>query len=715
MKKHVCIICGYVYDGELPFEDLPDDYECPICGVSKNKFEVLTHDHKESFLKINYGLYVITSRDGNEDNGCVIDALMQLTDNPPVVAFSINKVNKTHEMLMKSKEFNISVLTEDAPKELFKIFSTKSGYDMNKFEEYTDFERSRNGIVYLSKHINARLSGKVVDAIDAGTHTLFRGEITDSAVINNQETLTYAEYRNDIKYKQMFCFQCQQTARGTGCAVAGVCGKKADVADLQDKMTGKLVALARAAQGRNTPETDALILDGLFTAVTNVNFNPVSLTGLGSRISAATAKFGAEKEMDMRDLWSENVDIRSLKALILFGIRGMAAYAHHALMLGKTDAEINGFFYKALVTIGEEHSIAELLDVAMEVGRINLKCMELLDNANTGAYGVPTPVKVTTNIEKGPFIVVTGHDLHDLKLLLEQTVGKGVNIYTHGEMLPSHGYPELGKYPQLKGNFGTAWQNQQNEFSNIPAPILFTTNCLMPPRPNYMDRVFTTSVVDFPGAKHIGDDKDFSEMIALAIQLGGYSEDRKMTGINGGDVLTTGFSHRTVLSLADKVVDAVKSGAVKHFFLVGGCDGAHTGRNYYTEFVKKTPKDSIVLTLACGKYRFNDLDLGTIGDFPRIMDMGQCNDAYGAIKVALALSEAFGCGVNNLPLTLVLSWYEQKAVAILLTLLYLGLQNMYLGPTLPAFLSPNVAKVIVEKFNLMPISTPDEDLKKILG
>lgn len=715
MKKFICIICGYVYDQELPFGELPGDYECPICGVGKNKFEELVHNHKETFLKINYGMYVITAREGSKDNGCVIDALMQMTENPPVVAFSLNKVNKTHEMVMKTKEFNISVLTEEASKELFSIFSSKSGWDINKFANCTDIRRSANGIAYLPKYINARMSGRVIETIDSNSHTLFRAEITDSEVINNKDTLTYSEYRKGINYKQMFCFQCQQTARGTGCAVSGVCGKKADVADLQDKMTGELVALARAVNGRNTLETDEIVIDALFTGITNVNFNPESIDAITKSIADLTKKFGGAKEMVMRDLWGENEDVRSLKALILFGLRGISAYAHHALMLSRTDAEVNAFFYTGLKAIGDDLTIPQLLQIVLETGRINLKCMELLDHANTGAYGVPTPVKVTTNIEKGPFIVVTGHDLHDLKLLLEQTEDKGINIYTHGEMLPAHGYPEMRKHTHLKGNFGTAWQSQQREFSGIPAPILFTTNCLMPPKRNYADRVFTTSVVDYPGLKHIGGDKDFSEMIAKAIELGGYPEGRKMQGINGGDVLTTGFSHRTILSLADKVIDAVQSGAVKHFFLVGGCDGAQTGRNYYTEFVKKTPKDSIVLTLACGKFRFNDLDLGAIGDFPRIMDMGQCNDAYGAIKVALALSEALGCGVNDLPLSLVISWYEQKAVAILLTLLYLDIKNIYLGPTLPAFVSPNILNVLVEKYNVTPISTPEEDLNKMLG
>ena len=318
-------------------------------------------------------------------------------------------------------------------------------------------------------------------------------------------------------------------------------------------------------------------------------------------------------------------------------------------------------------------------------------------------------------VEPGPFIVVTGHDLHDLKQLLEQTDGKGVNIYTHGEMLPCHAYPELKKHPQLKGNFGTAWQNQQKEFDNLPAPILYTTNCLMPVKSSYADRVFTTEMVSYPEMVHIGDNKDFTPVIEKALELGGYTENQIRTGINGGSSVMTGFGHNTILSVADKVVDAVKNGDISHFFLVGGCDGARVGRNYYTEFVKQTPKDSIILTLACGKFRFNDLDLGTIDGLPRIMDMGQCNDAYSAIKVAVALSEAFGCGVNELPLSMVLSWYEQKAVCILLTLLHLGIKNIYLGPTLPAFVSKNVLNFLVENYNISPISTPEEDLKKILG
>ena len=355
-----------------------------------------------------------------------------------------------------------------------------------------------------------------------------------------------------------------------------------------------------------------------------------------------------------------------------------------------------------------------LLPLVLKTGEVNLKCMELLDRANTQTFGTPVPNEVPLKIEKGPFIVVTGHDLLDLKLLLEQTKDKGINIYTHGEMLPAHGYPELKKYPHLKGNFGTAWQNQQKEFDGIPAPVLFTTNCIMPVKPSYADRVFTTEVVSYPGMVHIGEEKDFTPVIQKALELQGYKEDKQLTGINGGEKVMTGFGHGTVLSLADKIVAAVKEGKIKRFFLVGGCDGARPGRNYYTQFVKLTPPDTVVLTLACGKYRFNDLDLGTVAGFPRIMDMGQCNDAFGAIRVAVELAKAFDCGVNDLPLSLVLSWYEQKAVCILLTLLYLGINNILLGPTLPAFISPNVLNYLVEHYHISPISTPEEDLKKIL-
>lgn len=341
--------------------------------------------------------------------------------------------------------------------------------------------------------------------------------------------------------------------------------------------------------------------------------------------------------------------------------------------------------------------------------------MELLDRANTSTYGNPVPTKVTMTIEKGPFIVVSGHDLYALEQILKQTDGKGINIYTHSEMLPAHGYPELKKYSHLKGNFGTAWYTQQREFIDIPAPVVFTTNCLMPLRENYADRIYSTEVVSYPGMVHIGKDLDFTPVIEKSLELGGYKEDKRLTGINGGDTVYTGFARNFVSEHSGEIVDLVKQGKIKHFFLVGGCDGARPGRNYYTEFVKNAPKDSIILTLACGKYRFNDIDLGEIEGLPRIMDMGQCNDAYSAITVALALADAFGCGVNELPLTMVLSWYEQKAVCILLTLLYLGVKNIFLGPSLPAFISPDILKFLSENYNLTPISTPEEDLKRILG
>ena len=418
----------------------------------------------------------------------------------------------------------------------------------------------------------------------------------------------------------------------------------------------------------------------------------------------------------MNTLWTTDEDVRSLKSLILFGIRGMAAYAYHASVLGYTDETISKFFYKALFAVGmKDWGMDELLPIVLEVGEVNLRCMELLDQANTTTYGTPVPTTVPLTIEKGPFIIITGHDLKDLQLLLEQTKDKGINIYTHGEMLPAHAYPEFKKYSHLKGNFGTAWQNQQKEFDNIPGAILYTTNCLMPVKASYADRVFTTEVVSYPEMVHIGEEKDFTPVIEKALALGGYTKDQHMTGINGGIQVTTGFSHGTVLSVADQVIEAVKNGDIKHFFLVGGCDGARVGRNYYTEFVKQSPADSIILTLACGKYRFNDLDLGTIGGLPRIMDMGQCNDAYSAIKVAIALAEAFECDVNELPLSMVLSWYEQKAVCILLTLLHLGIKNIHLGPTLPAFISPNVLNFLVENYGISPISTPEEDLKKLLN
>ena len=528
--------------------------------------------------------------------------------------------------------------------------------------------------------------------------------------------------------QEMFCYQCEQTAGCTGCVgKRGVCGKTAEAANLQDQLTGALIGLARAADTNpTTASTHRAVIEGLFTTLTNVSFDEEAIrrqieavrrekAALTPGCSACACPCGRTEEYDMRKLWGDNEDIRSLKSLILFGLRGMAAYAYHAMVLGYTDEEVNRFFYEGLFSLGEDWGMEELLPIVMKVGEVNLQCMALLDRANTETYGHPAPTAVPLTVEKGPFLVITGHDLRDLQLLLEQTQGKGVNVYTHGEMLPAHAYPELKKYTHLKGNFGTSWQNQQREFAGLPAPILFTTNCLMPPRDSYADRVFTTEVVSFPGIRHIGEDKDFTPVIERALELGGFDSDRVFPGINGGTTVTTGFGHNAVLSVADTVIDAVKSGALKHIFLVGGCDGARAGRNYYTEFVKQTPADTAVLTLACGKYRFHDLDLGTIGGLPRIMDMGQCNDAYSAIKVASALAEAFGCGVNDLPLTLVLSWYEQKAVCILLSLLHLGIKNIYLGPTLPVFLSPNVLTFLVKHYEIHPTTTPEQDLQAILN
>lgn len=527
--------------------------------------------------------------------------------------------------------------------------------------------------------------------------------------------------------KNMFCFQCEQTAGCNGCTgKVGVCGKNADVANLQDQLTGALIGLARVSNGRQpTASTHKAMIEGLFTTLTNVNFNEKTIRSQIEKVRYESKAFVSnsdtyltscirDKEYDMTELWTDNEDIRSLKSLILFGLKGVAAYAYHALTLGYSDEEINHLFYQGLFAVGENFDIEQLLSIVMKIGEINLKCMALLDKANTETYGNPVPTEVSLTVEKGPFIVISGHDLRDLQLLLEQTEGKGVNVYTHGEMLPAHAYPQLKKYAHLKGNFGTAWQNQQKEFANLPAPILFTTNCLMSPRDSYADRVFTTDVVSFPGIYHIGDEKDFTPVIEKAQELGGFATNREFTGINGGKKVTTGFGHNAVLSVSGTIVEAVKNGALKHIFLVGGCDGARMGRNYYTEFVKQTPADTAVLTLACGKFRFNDLDLGTIGGVPRIMDMGQCNDAYSAIKVAVELAKIFDCGVNELPLTLVLSWYEQKAVCILLTLLHLGIKNIYLGPTLPAFLSPNILEFLVKNFELHPITTPKQDLVKIL-
>ena len=518
----------------------------------------------------------------------------------------------------------------------------------------------------------------------------------------------------------MFCFQCQQTAGGTGCVRTGVCGKQPHTAQLQDALICELIRLAQAAQAasRRTEESDRLLIDGLFTTLTNVNFDDRAIHAFTQRAAAERRALGGADAPDF-PLWKGETDIVSLRSTLLFGLKGMAAYAHHALRLGERDESVTAWFYKGLCAVAEEHTVEQWLALIMEFGSVNLQCMALLDHANTGRFGDPVPTRVRTDIQAGPFIVVSGHDLLDLEQLLEQTQGTGVRVYTHCEMLPAHGYPGLHKYPHLAGNFGTAWQSQQREFEDIPAPVLMTTNCLMPPRESYRDRVWTTSVVGYDGLRHIEADalgrKDFSPLIRQAQQLGGYEHDRSMSGINGGHMLTTGFARAAVLAHAGEVIDAVKRGQIRRILLVGGCDGAHPGRNYYTELVKKAPMDTLILTLACGKFRFNDLDLGEVGGLPRILDMGQCNDAYSAVQVALALADAFGCGVNDLPLTLVLSWYEQKAVCILLTLLSLGIKNMYLGPTMPAFLSESVVKILVETYGLQPITAPEQDLDAILG
>lgn len=544
----------------------------------------------------------------------------------------------------------------------------------------------------------------------------------------------------------MFCYQCEQTIGGKGCVKGGNCGKNITIANLQDVLVHQLKGIGFFGQkmlDKNMEighEVNKFIVDSMFSTLTNVNFDETrfleyikkadtikeelkqKLGDIGEVPEGANYRppekleeiiADAEKVGVMADE-SLDMDVRSLRELLVYAFKGMAAYAHHALVLGKYDDEIYRFFYKGLsASLDKNITTDELLSLNMELGEINYKCMELLDAANTGTYGHPEPTEVLVTKKKGPFIIVSGHDLRDLKQLLEQTEGKGINVYTHGEMIPCHGYPELKKHKHLIGNYGGAWQDQQKEFDGIPGCILMTTNCLQKPKESYKDRLFTTSIVGWPDTPHINADengnKDFTPIIDKALELGGFTEDEPEKKI------MVGFGHNAVLSNADKIVDAVKQGAIRHFFLIGGCDGARPGRNYYTEFAEKTPDDTLILTLACGKYRFNKLDFGMIGDFPRLLDVGQCNDSYSAVRIATALAEAFECDVNELPLSIILSWYEQKAVAILLTLLSLGIKNIYLGPTLPAFLTPNVLQVLIDKFDLKPISTPDEELEVILG
>lgn len=548
----------------------------------------------------------------------------------------------------------------------------------------------------------------------------------------------------------MFCYQCEQTAKGTGCTAFGVCGKSPEVSDLQDLLihvTKGISMYAHRARvlGVKDPEVDSFVLEALFTTVTNVNFDEERMEWMirraeGMREKArnmyeeacnkagktpealtgpATFELGSNRDELIRqgegltpearaEKWGELIG--GLHDLILFSLKGSAAYADHAQVLGEKDEKVYAGFHAFLDFLSRESFTEdELLSKVLEAGKFNLKVMELLDAANTGSYGHPEPTKVRTTPVAGKAIVVSGHDLRDLDLLLKQTEGKGINVYTHGEMLPCLAYPGLKKYPHLVGNYGSAWQNQREEFDAFPGAILMTTNCIQKPKDSYKDRIFTTGLVAWPGVRHIGPDKDFSPVIEAALRAEGFAEDAPE------HYITIGFARNAVLSAADKVIELVKSGKIRHFFLIGGCDGAKPGRNYYTEFAQAVPEDCVILTLACGKYRFNKLPFGDIEGIPRLLDAGQCNDAYSAVKIAQALAEAFDTDINSLPLSLVLSWYEQKAVCILLSLIYLGVKNMRLGPSLPAFVKPAVLDYLSKELGLKPITTPKEDLVAILG
>lgn len=542
----------------------------------------------------------------------------------------------------------------------------------------------------------------------------------------------------------MFCYQCEQTAQGTGCTQFGVCGKNPSVSALQDLLIYCLkglavIALEARKNGINDYATNIFVGEGLFATVTNVNFEEKSIIALinkaislreilkeklGNKCGSckwggnAVAFFPAEtlegmikqgEAYGILDKFETSEDIRSLKNTLLYGLKGMAAYVDHARILGKEDDTVYSFFQEALAAMLKRNlSMEYWLELVLRCGEVNLKAMELLDAGHVENYGYPTPTRVPLGSKASRAILISGHDLRDLELLLQQTIGKNINVYTHGEMLPAHGYPALKKYNHFYGHYGTAWQNQHEEFANFPGAVLMTTNCIQKPNDSYKDHIFTTGLVAWPGVQHLGD-KNFTPLISRALEMVGFLADE-----DKGYVMS-GFAHHAVLSIADKIVAAVKSGKIKHFFLVGGCDGAKPGRNYYTRLVEKLPNDCVVLTLACGKFRFFDKKLGSIDGIPRLLDIGQCNDAYSAIKIALALSAAFNVGVNELPLSLILSWYEQKAVVILLTLLHLGIKNIRLGPSLPAFLSPNVLQILVEKYNIQPITTPEKDLQDILG
>ena len=542
----------------------------------------------------------------------------------------------------------------------------------------------------------------------------------------------------------MFCFQCEQTAKGEGCTKIGVCGKTPEVAALQDLLIYSLKGLSLYAVeaqkvGVSDESVNTFTCEALFSTLTNVDFDPerfvklihqsvelrdslkdkVVAAGGNADFAEAAANFTPRddlgglveqgEQVGIKTDPDADVDILSLKELLIYGVKGIAAYADHARILGKSDDAVEAFVHEAMAsTLKKDIGADELLGLVLKCGEINLRTMELLDEANTGTYGHPVPTKVPLGVKKGKAILVSGHDLKDLEEILKQTEGKGIYIYTHGEMLPCHGYPELKKYSHFYGHYGTAWQNQAKEFGQFPGAILMTTNCIQKPRESYQDDIFTTGLVGWPGVNHIIN-KDFSPVIDKALEMEGFTEDSE------GKEVMVGFARNAVMGVADKVIDAVKNKAIRHFFLVGGCDGAKPGRSYYTEFVEKVPEDCVVLTLACGKFRFFDKDLGDIGGIPRLLDVGQCNDAYSAVQIAVALADAFECGVNDLPLSIILSWYEQKAVAILLTLLYLGIKDIRLGPSLPAFITPNILNILVDKFDIKPISTPDEDLKVILG
>lgn len=520
---------------------------------------------------------------------------------------------------------------------------------------------------------------------------------------------------------KMYCYQCEQTAKGEGCQIQGVCGKLPTSAHLQDEIVEKVLELAFYANRLREKDyvnkkADLAMIEGLFTTVTNVNFDDERLKRVKETIQIHIEELKELVNIDYtpfpasvterKELFGE--DINSLREIITYGLKGAAAYYDHAKILGYEDDKLIGEFWDVLDFLNNKNAtIDELLAKALKTGEINFKVMELLDVANTSTYGHPEPTKVRITPVRGKAILVSGHDLKDLEEILKQTEGTGINVYTHGEMLPCNAYPALKKYTHLVGNYGGAWQDQQKEFAEFPGAILMTTNCIQNPK-GYEHKIFTTGLVAWPNVKHVHR-SDFSSVIKAALNEEGFSEDGEETFI------TIGFGRNSVLSVAPTVVNAVKAGQIRHFFLIGGCDGAKSGRNYYTEFAQKVPQDCVILTLACGKYRFNKLDFGDIGGIPRLLDVGQCNDAYSAIKIALALADAFETDVNSLPLSMILSWYEQKAVAILLTLLYLGIKNIRLGPSLPAFISPNVLSVLVEKYNIKPIKTPEEDLKEILG